>query len=121
MVGMLLTAGGVGLRRRGEWLVHRFADGFVMERTRGGVIAARYDDVHAELMTYHEPGDSTSDGIDCVLLQLTYPDGGTWAMAEAVFRAPDVLTGLGERCGAGPPRHIGHRAALDLTRERQWM
>lgn len=120
VIGVHGTRQGLEQHRRGHWLVHRFDDGFVMERTRGRLLAMRYDDLDAELMTYHEPGDSTSAGIDYVLLRLTDRDGGVWVMSEASFDAPDALVELGERCGAGAPDPVDYRSAIGLREAHVW-
>lgn len=119
VIGFVMTVRGVQLAHRGKLVVHRYADGFVVERERGNIRAARYDEMGAALRSYAEPGDSTSSPIDHVVVQLHYPDGLVLGMAETLANAEPVLA-LGRRCGAGDPEPIEYRAAVQFLAEHEW-
>ncbi|MET7641120.1 hypothetical protein [Streptomyces sp. NPDC005438] len=104
----------------GRCLLHRFVRGFVLERTRGAVRAARYEAVAAQLFTYTEPGDSTGSPVDHVVLRLTFGDGTVAAMAEPHYGSAEALVELGERCGAGEPTTLSQLDARYMLQVESW-
>lgn len=114
VIAVPMVKRGAELRRRGRWLVHQYDYGFVMERTRGGIVAAPYNRVAGELMTYRESGDSSGSGTDYVMLLLTLPDGERYVMTEADLHAPDALTELAERCGFDAAQQMEHPEANEI-------
>jgi hypothetical protein len=110
----------IGLSHHGRWMVHSFDQGIVMERTRGRVISARYDDLHAELRSYRTPGDAETPPIDHVLLRLGFPVDGSYVMAAPVHGDAEVLVQLAEHCGAGPAQPIEYPAPEELLSTHPW-
>lgn len=119
-LGFIMASMGLTYARAGRWLLHRFDHGFVMERTKGGVRAARHDAVTAELFEYTEPGDSTGSPVEHIALRLTFDDGTVIAMGEPLYARADALVELGRRCGAGEPSRLDYRPAVEMLTQQSW-
>jgi len=119
-IGVIATWAGLHFRRLGRLVLHQFADGFVLERTGGGLLPGRYDAVDAELVAYTEPGDSSSEPIDHLAVRLTFPDDTTWSMAEPSYAAVTALTELAERCGTTEPTEMPYIDAIEMLTRESW-
>jgi len=120
LFGLFCAVIGSSFRRSGRWIVHRHEHGLVMERTRGAVLAVRYDRAAARLFGYVEPGDSTSEPIPHVGLELTLPDGTVCAMAEPESGNADALRALGAALGAAEPAALDYREAIEKLSDQSW-
>lgn len=88
-------------RRLGELHLHLYTDGFLLERTRGGLWPHHYRDVtEAVLCDYTETGDEGRDGPSGVVLKLTLADGTSAAMSTLLGAGDQILVDLWHRCGA---------------------
>jgi|GEM_PF-6737744 len=119
-IGVVATWAGLHFRRLGRLVLHQFADGFVLERTGGGLLPGRYDAVGAELVEYTEPGDSSSESIDHVAVRLTFPGGTIWSMSEPDYAAVEALTELAERCGTAEPTTMTYIDAIEMLTRESW-
>lgn len=97
----------------GPLLVHRFSDGFVMERVHGPLRPVAFTELrHARLIDY-----AGQDG-DMVLLVLTHDDGTVWAWTAP---APaDAVVELGHATDATREHLPAFEVAAILQRIRPW-
>lgn len=119
-LGFVMASTGLMYARAGHWLLHRFEQGFVMERTRGASRAVHHDEVTAELFEFTEPGDSTGSAIEHVALRLTFQDGIAVSMAEPLYGHAEALVELGQHCGAGGPSRLEYRPAVEMLARESW-
>lgn len=119
-IGAWLVATALWKGRGGRWLVHCFEHGVVMERTRGRVVAARYDDVRAELFSFRTSGDSDTGPVGRLLLRLDLPGAGGVAMDEPEYASTAVLRALARHFGVDDARPIDEQAAAELLSGSAW-
>lgn len=98
---------------RGRFMVHLFAGGVVLERTRGDAVPVLFSEVTAVLKTC--PG--------VVLLMMTYRDGTVWPLNAGDTgdhpRTADFLREVASRCGASEEKTTLEES-LELTTEHEW-
>lgn len=120
LIGLVIVLLGWQQFRRGHWLVHHFEHGIVMERTKGPIVAAGYNEIRAELRTYQTPKDADNPACDHVLLRLDFPRAGSYVVAEPEHGSPQHLLRLAERCGADGPSPIDHKVSGRLLDDHPW-
>jgi len=116
VVGAGLSYAAVTQLRRGPLVLHLFERGFIVERPRGGKVSARLATTTARLYDFDEPGDSTSEPLPHVAVQLCFADGDTMVLEEPHSGSPDALVELAQRCAGHTRERLRY---VDVQRLRR--